>query len=98
MARTKKTQTPTKQICYKLTFQLTKHKGESGFDLYTKVNDTDEITGYIENYANEYQHRVGTPIKCVKVEKIPDYPEQLTIPNREETKNDGKETTTKETT
>ena len=85
----------TNQTTYKLTFALTKHKGESGFDLYTKVNDTDEITGYIENYANDYQERYGTPIKCVKVEKVPDYPEQLQIRNEET--NNGKETDKKET-
>ena len=79
MARTKQS---TKQRTFKLTFQLTKNKPNS-FEHFVKVNDTDEITGYIENYANDFQARYHTPIKCVKSEEIPDYPDELKIPEEE---------------
>ena len=79
---------------FRLTFQLTKHKNEQGFCHYVKVKDTDEITGYIENYANNFQHRFGTPIKCVKSEEVPDYPDELKERDKEEREetNNGTET------
>lgn len=68
---------------FKLTFQLTKNKPNS-FELYISVKDTDEITGFIENYANSYQAKYHTPIKCIKSEEIADYPDELKITQGEQ--------------
>lgn len=61
---------------YILTFKLTKHRDARRFMTRVVANDSDDIQGIKEERAMHFEKLYRTPVKCVKVEEVSDFPEE----------------------